>query len=368
MGSWYLEGYVDGGDYLRQLPLRQFPQLIGRDDTLDCCLASDSVSRRHAQFESRAGDLYVKDLGSSNGTFVNRRRIEEPTLLQHGDVLHLGTVELRIIDRMHALAHLVPQLARSDTTVMNTEALSDIFPSGVGELEQLLASAQVQPVFQPIVSRQRTRFGYEILGRGDCPGLPSSPLDLFRIAESAGLDIRLSELFRNRGVDIAVAHHVPGYLLVNTHPRELNHPDQLIQSLRNLRKRAPSAALMLEIHEASVTDVALLIELKRALMAIDIKLAFDDFGVGQSRLMEMVEAKPSLIKFDRALILDIENAGYSRQSLLQSMRDLTRTLGIPSLAECVSKQGEYDVCQTMDFDFYQGYFFGEPRQVSQLAA
>jgi predicted component of type VI protein secretion system len=48
------------------------------------------VSRRHAEIRTSDGSLGIEDLGSTNGTFVNERRITGLTVLSHGDTVRLG--------------------------------------------------------------------------------------------------------------------------------------------------------------------------------------------------------------------------------------------------------------------------------------
>ncbi|GAC1518548.1 MAG: hypothetical protein NVS2B16_23940 [Chloroflexota bacterium] len=69
--------------------------VIGRLDTCDLPVDDRSVSREHARL-SRLHDGYVvEDLGSTNGTLVNGRRIDEAVILRPGDILTVGSVEFR---------------------------------------------------------------------------------------------------------------------------------------------------------------------------------------------------------------------------------------------------------------------------------
>ena len=52
-----------------------------------------TVSRRHAEFRRRDDQFLVRDVGSLNGTYVNRQRVEE-TLLAAGDELQIGKFKL----------------------------------------------------------------------------------------------------------------------------------------------------------------------------------------------------------------------------------------------------------------------------------
>src|ERR1700744_6094342 len=64
--------------------------VIGREDT-DLALDDNEMSRRHAIVRRHANRLQVEDLGSTNGTFVDGTRIEEPTLLGGGAEIKVGT-------------------------------------------------------------------------------------------------------------------------------------------------------------------------------------------------------------------------------------------------------------------------------------
>jgi pSer/pThr/pTyr-binding forkhead associated (FHA) protein len=70
---------------------------IGRGLAADLRLDEDSVSRRHAILVHRQDGMRVLDDRSSNGTFVNGRRIVQADL-QNGDVLVLGRVVLRYLE------------------------------------------------------------------------------------------------------------------------------------------------------------------------------------------------------------------------------------------------------------------------------
>lgn len=64
---------------------------IGRRGACDVALRDDSVSGRHAGFRRRSGHWEVEDLGSTNGTYVNGRRVTGALPLQPGDVISVGT-------------------------------------------------------------------------------------------------------------------------------------------------------------------------------------------------------------------------------------------------------------------------------------
>ena len=69
---------------------------IGRAAQNDVAIDGDEfASARHARFEPRRDGVWVHDLGSTNGTFVNGVRIDRPRKLVNGDVVRTGETELR---------------------------------------------------------------------------------------------------------------------------------------------------------------------------------------------------------------------------------------------------------------------------------
>jgi pSer/pThr/pTyr-binding forkhead associated (FHA) protein len=73
--------------------------VFGRGEGVDAALDGDTfASSRHARVFRRGGDLYVEDLGSTNGTFVNGQRLAAERRLRAGDVLVVGATEMRFED------------------------------------------------------------------------------------------------------------------------------------------------------------------------------------------------------------------------------------------------------------------------------
>lgn len=88
---------LSGNQEGRILSLQQGEELlIGRLDGLDLVLPEDLVSRRHAQIEVDEEGAVLRDLGSTNGTFVNGKRIREVRLAE-GDRILLGATILSVV-------------------------------------------------------------------------------------------------------------------------------------------------------------------------------------------------------------------------------------------------------------------------------
>lgn len=84
-----------------RFPLRVGEQIIGRAGTADVVLGGVDVSRDHAHVRWDGSTAIITDAGSSNGTVVNGYRILGAQALRSGDVLRLGSAELRFEANEH---------------------------------------------------------------------------------------------------------------------------------------------------------------------------------------------------------------------------------------------------------------------------
>jgi len=85
-------GFYEGLEW----PLDCASTVVGRGRNADLVLNEATISRAHALFAFKGMQLFVQDLGSTNGTLVNGTR-EEQIDLKDGDELQMGKLELRVI-------------------------------------------------------------------------------------------------------------------------------------------------------------------------------------------------------------------------------------------------------------------------------
>jgi pSer/pThr/pTyr-binding forkhead associated (FHA) protein len=73
----FISGKYQGGEF-PIVPEKQI--LVGRSSDLDMVLVEDMVSRKHARIAMQADQIWIEDLGSTNGTFVNGEKIKRARL------------------------------------------------------------------------------------------------------------------------------------------------------------------------------------------------------------------------------------------------------------------------------------------------
>ena len=80
-----------------EFPINSAPVTVGRGGQNDLVLAGDDfASARHARIEARGDGVWVQDLDSTNGTYVNGARVMGAQRLDPGDVLRVGETDLRV--------------------------------------------------------------------------------------------------------------------------------------------------------------------------------------------------------------------------------------------------------------------------------
>jgi EAL domain-containing protein (putative c-di-GMP-specific phosphodiesterase class I) len=321
------------------------------------------VSKEHGELFLQGGALHVRDLGSKNGTFVNSERVGEAPL-HEGDILHFAQVEFRL-GRQEIDEACEPGLEPS-TVALRDLKLPEQFVEGARELPELLRGRLVTAVFQPIVSLPSgTLAGYEAFGRGRHPRLPEAPLDLFRIAAGIGAEAELSQLFRETALELVLVNGRCSTLFLNVHPSELEKPG-LVAAVVEARQKVPHLRLTLEVHEGALADLESVDRLRTQLSRSGVGIAYDDFGAGQARLLELAEVPPHYLKFDMSFVRGIDTAPASRQRLLTSLVSVARDLLVYTVAEGVETAEEADVCMRIGFTHAQGFFFGRPRPIQEI--
>ncbi len=349
--GWCLSGCFGVDAPATTVPLTRLPFVIGRVVACDVTVASRNVSKRHAEILHTSGAVFVRDLNSTNGTFVNGLRISQPTPIGEGDLIRFADIELQLSREIHQVAERT--------------MVSDVseHKGNISRMQEVIGQQRMTIYYQPIVAGADAElFGYEALVRTDVPGL-ESPLTLFATAEALGLENRLSVLCRELAMKTIHQVGVPGVLFLNTHPHE-PLDDAMVASLNALLEKYGPRKIVLEVHEEAVGNVEQFCEFKARLNELGIGLAFDDFGVGQSRLLELASVRPDYIKFDRSLVKDLGLPTAAHGPLVASLHQHATELGIATLAEGLESPESIAACREIGFGYHQGFAFGRPKPLA----
>jgi diguanylate cyclase (GGDEF)-like protein len=120
---------VRGGPKGHQYPLTQPEMILGRDPGVDIPITESSISRKHAKiFQHAAGKVTLEDLGSSNGTFINDKRMapNQPTTLAKEDMIRFGQVILKYLPAGEIETMMIGDLSLA----AHTDPMTKIFNKG----------------------------------------------------------------------------------------------------------------------------------------------------------------------------------------------------------------------------------------------
>ena len=344
---WWLSGCVEANGLSRRIPIQTNPFVIGRQSDLSLSLPCLTVSNHHAEIAVDGDLVWLRDLDSTNGTYVNGRRVFSEHALSSGDLVQFGNVIFEIASDSFEVETATISADATDRAMMMIR------------FDELMNNRAVVPFYQPIVNlAERSVTGYEVLGRSHFLGL-KTPKAMFEAAAVFQVESQLSRMLRAVGVQSATDFGASMELFVNTHPAELSEAG-LIESLEELREAQPDQRLTLEVHEGTVTQPCIMRELRNRLYDLQIRVAYDDFGAGQSRLMELIEVPPDYLKFDLCLVQGIHAATPQRQELVATLVRMVSQMGIVALAEGIENEADHHACLQLGFQAGQGFLYGRP--------
>lgn len=132
---------------------------IGREEGVDIHVDNPSVSRQHAEIRQEGGSWIVEDLGSSNGTYVNGRKIEGGEVIRSGDEIGFGKFSL-VFDRVVGSAEPAASRAKSGSAggMSEFEGTMHIKPHEVSDLLEKSAKKRSAQIKWESGGRQGTHY------------------------------------------------------------------------------------------------------------------------------------------------------------------------------------------------------------------
>ncbi|WP_347453257.1 FHA domain-containing protein [Acinetobacter thermotolerans] len=142
--TWKIQAI--SGDLTGQEISIDHDMLVGRHQSADIVLQAAEISRKHAAFLVKEDALWVQDLGSSNGTFVNDQRIDAEALLKEGDIVQFASLKFSVLAPAQEVV-VEPELEQTAERVVEEaeekNAAHQMNEQGMPELKERDASVQL---------------------------------------------------------------------------------------------------------------------------------------------------------------------------------------------------------------------------------
>jgi|GEM_PF-1880468 len=172
---------LPGAENQKQVP-KQRQLIIGRDSTCDVIIPRQAVSRFHVQILPIQGEFFLEDLGSTNGTILNGRRLRKRERLADGDLITFGdvTIEFSLAEQMDHL----PVPVGSGAPHLNAVPPVATVPPG-------LSINRVAPAPRPPAANALTE---TMAKRGGGQNLKGQLTTLIEITRNLGSSLRLDDI------------------------------------------------------------------------------------------------------------------------------------------------------------------------------
>lgn len=243
------------------------------------------------------------------------------------------------------------------------------------EIEADLADALdlncLRLVYQPVVTCKTERVtGFEALLRWTHPVHgPISPAEFIPIAEESSLIERIGEWVMRRACEEAQSWNVPARVAVNVSPIQFANPAFPTLVAQILAQTGLAAdRLELEITEGVfIAENANAERQFETLKRIGVRLALDDFGTGYSSLGYLQRAPLNKIKIDQSFVRGATLGNNQNAAIIRSIVTLAEALGMETTAEGAETEDEITLIRELGCSHIQGYYYGPPLEVSDLA-
>ncbi|WP_247272033.1 bifunctional diguanylate cyclase/phosphodiesterase [Qipengyuania sp. S6317L1] len=242
------------------------------------------------------------------------------------------------------------------------------------ELHIALAQEQLEFVFQPIFDLRTSQMvSAEALVRWNHPdGETLRPAEFFDVLERTHLVTSFNEWCVAKVISYVGELHrrgLPLMIAANVAPQQLASLEYISLIRTHLqRSDCPPELLQIEVTEdAAMREPALTVQNLHKLHDIGVTLAIDDFGVGYSNLARLTELPLSRLKIDRSLLTSMDRKP-SAFVLMQSIINLSNSLGFHSVVEGIETDEQLAMVSAMGADLGQGFLLSKPISFEQLVS
>lgn len=234
------------------------------------------------------------------------------------------------------------------------------------KLKEALQNDQLRLQYQPIIACGDERLlGFEALLRWQIePGRTLFPDAFIAIAEETGQIIQIGRWVIEQSLAQLQQWQrrsaTPLQLSINLSAVQLHDPKLLQHITACLKKnRVPATRVEFEITETAFIDYA---EehagLLQKIVALGCRVALDDFGTGFSSVSHLHRFPIDTVKIDKSLMMAPKDD--KTLALIRGLALMIQTLGIEIVAEGIEEQSSLQLCQQLNIDRVQGYYFSRP--------
>lgn len=361
--QWSLVRRAQETDMAQTIAIDTFPFRIGRSEEVSLQLAFSAVSSQHAELFLQEGRLMVRDLGSTNGTFVNGAQISEAVELSEGSILQIAHFWMHVRKLVQQ-----PALASAPITPTIVNDASD-GALALTRFPDLLRDRAFTFSFEPVVDLQTgENIAHVGIAESRIFGL-TTQLEMNMAARSLNRNEEFCRVLRTEQLRAFESLNEPLPLFVNLEPWETTDSQALALTLRVLREQFPGVSIHLNAHPDACFAVETLTETRRMIADLNMQISLDDFGDGQSRLVELTELSPYCVWFENRFADNLSNTSSERLRLTKGLIDMVAALGAKPAIKGIATEADAAICKDLGFVLAQGPLFAnKPREAAEQSS
>jgi EAL domain-containing protein (putative c-di-GMP-specific phosphodiesterase class I) len=356
---------ANGGPPERTI-LEEFPFSVGRSESCDLRIDSDRVSREHAIIVEEGGRFRVRDPGSTNGTFLNGRQINEAPI-NDGDILLIADVELTfLVGRRQRSSSAVTQAIDFGPAAERTGTGPVAIIRQVRRFHEALTHRCIDNLFQPIAALENGQvLGHEAVEESDCPEDGWMKAQKVLLSTECRLTSRIRQLRRMLAAEESLGFPAGTSVFLKVHSSEIGD-DRLLESLLDLRKAIRrEQRIVIEIPDSAVSDTSYFGRFHDRLAEACMGIAYHDFTGGPSHLVRHRAVSPDFVKLAPSLVPSVNGNGHDRRQL-QAIVQAGEELGCQVIATAIDSEEDADICRDLGCQFGQGDYLGIPKPIGDL--
>lgn len=243
-------------------------------------------------------------------------------------------------------------------------------------LRQSVSREELQLLYQPKVAMDSGEYlGAEALLRWQSAEFGDlSPGQFIHLAEKSGYVLKLDEWVLNEACRQAQLWLLEG---VRFERISVNISANLLRSTQCLavveaalrRYEVPAERLELELAESATAGehVDDIVSNLSRLRERNVRIALDDFGVGQSSMRLLISSRIDALKLDRELVMKLVDDERSRE-VVRSLLSLAGSLGVETVAEGVESEQHIQILQELGCKVAQGWYYSKPVDGKHMTA